>query len=144
MTCQFRHIALFGFGLSATACIGVPTVELSNGGDERIVASVTEKTLDCTLDKGETCRFAYPVRLILTRGGDARSYETPRWPDIETRRPFVVREGPFGRLMRLEVNQNGEIFVLIQPAEGAIQRPRSQPEGFPLRPLERRERDMPR
>ena len=125
---------LLGVALVAltNACIRIPFVELTNHSQTRVIARNEEGSLGCTIAPNERCRFLYPQVLTLTMEGRDRSYQLPRWPDGQTRKPYVSRDGAFNRLIRLEVTEGGELFVLVANGDGTVTRPPSQPEGFPV------------
>jgi hypothetical protein len=127
---------LLGVALVAltNACIRIPFVELTNHSQTRVIAKSEEGSLGCTIAPNEQCRFLYPQVLTLTMDGRDRSYQLPRWPDGQARKPYVTRDGAFNRLIRLEVAEGGELVVLVANGDGTVTRPPSQPEGFPVTP----------
>lgn len=117
-----------------TSCTRTIILQVFNNTGENIAVTSYElhhKEKRYSVDKAESQRVQVSNHLTITQGRNMWDYDVKSVPKTKT---FMTSEHFGALVVKLQVEQNGVIYLLPPTAEAVMTNFPPQPAGYPLRP----------
>jgi hypothetical protein len=127
-------ISLFLCATLLTSCTRAILLQVFNNTRERLTVVSYEHDLKekhYSIDAHQSARVEISNRLTITRENTVWEYDVKPVPKRTT---YMTSErfGPL--LVKLQVEQNGVVYILSPEAQGVMTNPPPQPPGYPIQP----------
>jgi hypothetical protein len=129
-----RVIAIvIGVQLFGTGCTPRPEVELFSNAKSTLTV-LTGDAEPCELAPKGLCRFPLKYRLQVRRNGVEYEYRMPADLSTETSSDWIEFRAVSRRIIKLQIEDDGTIYILNPRSSGVTATHGPQRHGFPLGP----------